>query len=113
MTNIINKIIFLFSIFSTFVMEILFALFHRSKIILIKRLAFNLSKKNILYVKLFQAFAMNKNLIDDETNNELYSKYKQQIDGDKFIFGGRLADYKYYDMHQVVGSALERALNQK
>ena len=24
----------------------------------------------------------------------------------KFIFGGRLAEYQYYDMHQVIGSAL-------
>ena len=24
----------------------------------------------------------------------------------KYIFGGRLAEYKYYDMHQVIGSAL-------
>jgi UDP-galactopyranose mutase len=27
---------------------------------------------------------------------------------DNIIFGGRLADYKYYDMHQVVASALKR-----
>jgi UDP-galactopyranose mutase len=27
---------------------------------------------------------------------------------DSVIFGGRLADYKYYDMHQVVASALKR-----
>jgi UDP-galactopyranose mutase len=27
------------------------------------------------------------------------------------IFGGRLADYKYYDMHQVIGSALVRSEN--
>jgi len=25
------------------------------------------------------------------------------------IFGGRLAEYKYYDMHQVIGSALVKA----
>jgi UDP-galactopyranose mutase len=24
----------------------------------------------------------------------------------KYIFGGRLAEYRYYDMHQVIGSAL-------
>ena len=27
----------------------------------------------------------------------------------KYIFGGRLAEYKYYDMHQVIGSALAKA----
>ena len=31
----------------------------------------------------------------------------------KYIFGGRLADYKYYDMHQVVGSALVRSEKEK
>ena len=47
--------------------------------------------------------------INDEKNNELYSKYKNMIDEKKYVFGGRLADYKYYDMHQVVGSALIRS----
>ena len=47
--------------------------------------------------------------INDEKNNELYSKYKNMIDEKKYVFGGRLADYKYYDMHQVVGSALVRS----
>jgi UDP-galactopyranose mutase len=28
---------------------------------------------------------------------------------DKIIFGGRLAEYKYYDMHQVIASALTKA----
>ncbi len=46
--------------------------------------------------------------VNDEKNNELYLKYKSMHNESKFIFGGRLADYKYYDMHQVVGSALER-----
>lgn len=47
--------------------------------------------------------------INDDKNNELYKKYKSMIKVDKFLFGGRLADYKYYDMHQVVGSALVRS----
>lgn len=46
--------------------------------------------------------------VNDEKNNDLYQKYKEMIDTKKYIFGGRLADYKYYDMHQVVGSALAR-----
>jgi UDP-galactopyranose mutase len=46
--------------------------------------------------------------VNDEKNNNLYAKYKQKIESSKYIFGGRLADYKYYDMHQVVGSALTR-----
>jgi UDP-galactopyranose mutase len=46
--------------------------------------------------------------VNDDFNNNLYSLYRDRIDHDKYIFGGRLADYKYYDMHQVVGSAISR-----
>jgi UDP-galactopyranose mutase len=46
--------------------------------------------------------------VNDEVNNEKYRKYKQLADNDKVIFGGRLAEYKYYDMHQVVASALKK-----
>ena len=45
--------------------------------------------------------------INDETNNSVYKKYREMMDKEtKYIFGGRLTDYKYYDMHQVIGSAL-------
>ena len=47
--------------------------------------------------------------INDEKNNNLFRRYHERIDTNRFIFGGRLADYKYYDMHQVVGSALARS----
>lgn len=48
--------------------------------------------------------------VNDEKNTELFKKYKDLADREqKIIFGGRLADYKYYDMHQVVASALVRA----
>jgi len=47
--------------------------------------------------------------VNDDKNNELFSSYKNRIDTDRYVFGGRLADYKYYDMHQVVGSALVRS----
>lgn len=45
--------------------------------------------------------------INDEKNMALYLKYKDLADNDKVVFGGRLAEYKYYDMHQVVRSALD------
>lgn len=46
--------------------------------------------------------------INNEKNNEIYEKYKILADKeDKVIFGGRLAEYKYYDMHNVIYSALE------
>ena len=45
--------------------------------------------------------------INDKKNNEVYSKYKELADKEsKVIFGGRLAEYKYYDMHNVVERAL-------
>lgn len=46
--------------------------------------------------------------VNDEKNNKLFSDYKELTKELKnVIFGGRLADYKYYDMHQVYGSALK------
>lgn len=45
--------------------------------------------------------------INDETNNSLYNKYKELADKDNsVIFGGRLGEYKYYDMDKVIESAL-------
>ncbi len=47
--------------------------------------------------------------VNNQVNNELYLKYEKIIDKKRYIFGGRLAKYKYYDMHQVIGSALSVA----
>ena len=48
--------------------------------------------------------------INDETNNALYQKYKTLAEKEKnVIFGGRLGQYKYYDMDAVILSALEIA----
>ncbi|MBS6007240.1 MAG: UDP-galactopyranose mutase [Clostridium baratii] len=45
--------------------------------------------------------------INNERNNSLYSKYKELADKEKnIIFGGRLAQYKYYDMNNVIEEAL-------
>jgi UDP-galactopyranose mutase len=45
--------------------------------------------------------------VNDKINNDNYSKYKALADKEPNIFfGGRLAEYKYYDMHQVIESAL-------
>ena len=46
--------------------------------------------------------------INNESNNTTYLKYKSLADCEKnVIFGGRLAQYKYYDMHNVIEQALE------
>ncbi|HLV62886.1 UDP-galactopyranose mutase [Galbibacter sp.] len=48
--------------------------------------------------------------INNQDNNNLYVKYKQLAQATpNVIFGGRLAEYKYYDMHQVIGSALSKS----
>ena len=45
--------------------------------------------------------------VNDERNNNLYRQYKELADGEtNVIFGGRLAEYKYYDMHVVIKKAL-------
>ena len=47
--------------------------------------------------------------INDAENNELYNKYKNLADQDsKYMFGGRLAEYKYYDMAPIVELARQR-----
>lgn len=51
--------------------------------------------------------------VNDEGNNLRYSKYKKMADilHPKYIFGGRLAEYKYYDMHQIIASAISKFKN--
>ena len=45
--------------------------------------------------------------VNDEKNSALYAEYKKLADAEKnVVFGGRLAEYKYYDMDQVVDKAL-------
>ena len=48
--------------------------------------------------------------INDDKNTATFIKYKSLADNEKkVIFGGRLAEYRYYDMHQIIGSALIKA----
>lgn len=45
--------------------------------------------------------------VNNEDNNRRFTQYQQlSLTESNVIFGGRLAEYKYYDMHQVIGSAL-------
>jgi UDP-galactopyranose mutase len=48
--------------------------------------------------------------VNDAINNDKYNRYKKfaKDTSPHVIFGGRLAEYKYYDMHQVIGSALAK-----
>lgn len=48
--------------------------------------------------------------VNDEKNGALYQEYKKLADAEKkVIFGGRLGEYKYYDMDAVIASALSLA----
>jgi UDP-galactopyranose mutase len=50
--------------------------------------------------------------INDDKNSALYAKYKELADkNDKVIFGGRLGQYKYFDMHVVIKEALAEVKN--
>lgn len=45
--------------------------------------------------------------VNDAKNSAMYSKYKELADQEEcVIFGGRLGEYKYYDMDQVIAAAL-------
>lgn len=46
--------------------------------------------------------------VNDEKNGALYEKYKELAQAEKHVvFGGRLGEYKYYDMDAVIASALD------
>jgi UDP-galactopyranose mutase len=48
--------------------------------------------------------------VNDDKNSHLYEQYKALADKEtNVVFGGRLAEYKYYDMDKVIRSALDRA----
>lgn len=48
--------------------------------------------------------------VNDEKNSQLYTGYKTLANAEEnVIFGGRLGEYKYYDMDQVIAAALDMA----
>ena len=48
--------------------------------------------------------------VNDERNGALYRAYKDLADREeKVVFGGRLGEYKYYDMDQVIAAALVKS----
>ena len=47
--------------------------------------------------------------VNNDKNNELFAKYKELANSRKnVIFGGRLGQYKYYDMHVVIKEAITK-----
>jgi UDP-galactopyranose mutase len=75
---------------------------------------FNFVKSNVTWITKETPIDYNKNTepfypINDEKNNKIYLKYKELTkQNENVIFGGRLAEYKYYDMHQIIASALNK-----
>lgn len=52
--------------------------------------------------------------VNDNKNNLLYAKYRELADGERnVVFGGRLGQYKYYDMDDVIKAALDMAASLK
>lgn len=52
--------------------------------------------------------------VNDEKNNKLYEKYRELAEKEtNIIFGGRLGEYKYYDMDKVIEKVLEDLRNEK
>ena len=48
--------------------------------------------------------------VNDEANGALYERYRELAAGEKdVLFGGRLGEYRYYDMDKVIASALTLA----
>ena len=46
--------------------------------------------------------------INNDKNNRLYKSYRDLAETEpKVVFGGRLGQYRYYDMHQVIHAALQ------
>ena len=46
--------------------------------------------------------------VNDKKNQEMFEKYHALADQEeKVVFGGRLAEYKYYDMDKVIESAFK------
>jgi UDP-galactopyranose mutase len=76
-----------------------------------KHFEFGTQKKTVITKEYPTEWSGNKEPyypINDHRNNEMFSKYKVLSQEDNIIFGGRLAEYKYYDMHQVIASALAK-----
>jgi UDP-galactopyranose mutase len=47
--------------------------------------------------------------VNDAKNTAVFKKYQDLAETEEnVIFGGRLAEYRYYDMHQIIGSALKK-----
>src|SRR5690606_37633077 len=81
-----------------------------TRIIEHKHFEFGKQPKTVITKEYPDQFRLGKEMyypINDDQNNEIYKQYKEKADKEtKYLFGGRLAEYKYYDMNAVIVSAL-------
>ncbi len=83
-----------------------------TRIIEHKHFEFGNQKKTVITYEYPDEWSIGKESyypVNDDKNNAVYKKYKDLSEQDtNVIFGGRLAEYKYYDMHQIIASALTK-----
>lgn len=83
-----------------------------TRIIEHKHFEFGIQKKTVITYEYPDEWSIGKESyypVNDDKNNAVYKKYKDLSEKDTYvIFGGRLAEYKYYDMHQIIASALTK-----
>lgn len=77
-----------------------------------KHFEFGKQSKTIITKEYPENWDMNKEAyypINNDANQKIFKKYKEASQNiDHVIFGGRLAEYRYYDMHQIIASALTK-----
>jgi UDP-galactopyranose mutase len=87
-----------------------------TRIIEHKHFEFGTQKRTVITYEYPDEWSLGKESyypVNDYKNNSLYIKYKGLSERDpSVIFGGRLAEYKYYDMHQIIASALHKSKNE-
>lgn len=87
--------------------------FEYTRIVEHKHFEFGNQKKTVITKEYPENWTSEKEAyypINNEKNQEIYLKYKKLSENvNHVIFGGRLAEYKYYDMHQVIASALHKS----
>ncbi len=84
-----------------------------TRIIEHKHFEFGTQKKTVITYEYPDEWSLGKESyypVNDDKNNAIYNQYKSLSEKDNnVIFGGRLAEYKYYDMHQIIASALKKS----
>ncbi|MBQ0735478.1 UDP-galactopyranose mutase [Aquimarina celericrescens] len=81
-----------------------------TRIIEHKHFEFGKQSKTIITKEYPEAWDQGKEAyypINNDRNQEIYKRYKEEsLKLNHIIFGGRLAEYRYYDMHQIIASSL-------